>query len=352
MVFHREEEKTLSKKIKVSIIIPVYNVERYLNKCLDSVLGQTLKEIEVVAVDDGSVDKSGIILDEYAKNDSRVVVIHQQNRGYSGALESGLRHAHGYYVGIVEPDDFVDVSMYEKLYRKALTTKADIVKAGFSKYSSVPPRQNEYFKCPSGVDLRLAPKGAFSIEEWPQLIAFHSSIWSSIYKRDLFNHFVLPSTAGASYQDLPIMLNLMTLAKKIAIVPDGLYYWRNEPDQKHSTNANGKKLLLMLKNSETGIAIVNKSGKISRLMEALYVHIVWANLPFLFNIKAEYKREYFEGLYKLLYPLKDNQMFKFEFFQRSDRIFFRLLMLHNYPLMKCGLWMMGLRRRIKKVVRV
>ena len=104
---------------KVSIVIPTYNVEQYLKECLDSVINQTLKDIEIICVDDGSTDNSGKILDEYAAKDSRIKVIHKENGGYGKAMNVGIDNATGEYIGIVEPDDYIEFDMYETLYINA-----------------------------------------------------------------------------------------------------------------------------------------------------------------------------------------------------------------------------------------
>lgn len=113
--------------IKISVIIPVYNVERYLQKCMESVLKQSLKEIEIICVDDGSTDASGEICDKYAKIDSRIKVIHKANGGLVSARKEGLKLARGEYIGYVDSDDWIDSDMYEKLYEKAYYSNADVV---------------------------------------------------------------------------------------------------------------------------------------------------------------------------------------------------------------------------------
>lgn len=115
-------------KPKVSVIVPVYNVELWIRKSLDSLVNQTLKEIEIVIIDDGSPDKCPEIIDEYAKRDSRIVVIHQENQGYGSAVYNGMLKATGEYIGFADPDDYVDLDFYEKLYLDAINNKADIVK--------------------------------------------------------------------------------------------------------------------------------------------------------------------------------------------------------------------------------
>ncbi|MGX2973256.1 glycosyltransferase family 2 protein, partial [Helicobacter sp. T3_23-1059] len=116
---------------KISIIIPCYNVERYVRECVESVLNQTLREIEIIIVNDGSTDGTGEILHEVANKDKRIILITQENGGYGVAVNNGIAKAKGEYIGIVESDDFINPQMYEKLYAKAKETDAQVVKCNF-----------------------------------------------------------------------------------------------------------------------------------------------------------------------------------------------------------------------------
>lgn len=110
----------------VSVIVPVYNVEEYLPECLDSILASTYKNLEIIVVDDGSPDNCPRICDEYAQKDPRIKVIHQENQGLVGARNTGLKHAHGKYIGFVDSDDAVSPVMYEQLVRAIEETEADL----------------------------------------------------------------------------------------------------------------------------------------------------------------------------------------------------------------------------------
>ena len=110
----------------ISVIIPVYNVEKYLEKCLNSVINQTYKNLEIIVIDDGSTDNSGKICDEYAKKDSRIIVIHTENGGVSSARNKGLEVAKGEYIGFVDSDDYIEDNMYEILYRNLVKFDVDI----------------------------------------------------------------------------------------------------------------------------------------------------------------------------------------------------------------------------------
>ena len=112
---------------KVSILVPVYNVEKYLPQCLESIAQQSLQDIEIICINDGSTDGSADILKNFAQEDSRFRIIQKENAGYGAALNDGLRAATGEYIGIVESDDKVDASMYEELYTAARKQQVDFV---------------------------------------------------------------------------------------------------------------------------------------------------------------------------------------------------------------------------------
>ena len=117
-----------NNKILVSVIVPVYNVQDYIEKCLDSLINQTLEQLEVIVIDDGSTDKTGLIVDEYQnKYKSKIKVIHKKNEGVSIARNVGLEKATGEYIGFLDSDDWVNYDMYEKLYKLAIKDNCDIV---------------------------------------------------------------------------------------------------------------------------------------------------------------------------------------------------------------------------------
>lgn len=325
--------------IKLSIVVPIYKVERYLRECVDSILAQSLKDIEIILVDDGSPDTCPQIVDDYARKDKRIVAVHQKNSGYSAAVNRGIELASGEYIGIIESDDWIEPDMYEKLYESAKRYDTDVTKGMFTKYNSTLPvdARDEVFRNPSGVDLSLAPDGAFKITDWPKLLAFHASIWSSIYRASFIKNHKIPETAGASYQDFPFMIDIMTSASSISVVRKPLVHWRNDPDQGNSTSARGEKLLLMAKNSKTGIEIVKKSGLYDELKEALYVHVVWTNMGFFQNIDGKYRHEYYRLLRELFLPLTKDKTFTFRYFRPQDKLFFSLITSHSYTSTNIGL---------------
>ena len=129
--------------VKISVIIPVYKVEHYIHQCIDSVLSQTLRDIEIILVDDGSPDRCGEVCDEYAQRDARIKVIHKVNGGLMSAWKAGVEIATGQYLGFVDSDDWVDRDMYEKMYTKASQYQADIVCCGLIQQSPFHSQRSE-----------------------------------------------------------------------------------------------------------------------------------------------------------------------------------------------------------------
>ena len=136
---------------KVSIVVPIYNVERYLRECIDSILGQTLKDIELVLVNDGSTDGSEKIINEYASKDDRIVVVNQKNSGLSAARSAGFKASSGKYIGWVDADDFVKPEMYKTLYGLAEDTRSEIVYCDYEFFPHKVSTRSKWFKEYHGV---------------------------------------------------------------------------------------------------------------------------------------------------------------------------------------------------------
>lgn len=306
-------------KPKVSIVVPIYGVEKYLHQCVDSILAQTLKDIEIILVDDGSKDKCPEIVDEYAKKDPRVVAVHQPNGGYGRAVNHGIELATGEYIGIIESDDWIEPTMYEKLYEKAVQTNADVTKASFYVYNSFLPKehQNKVWKS-RHQDLNEAPDTPFTVEEWPHIIVFHASIWSSLYRADFVKQIPLIETRSASYQDFPFMIEVMCRAKRIAVVKEPLVHYRMEEGQNSSTIRRDERLMLMATQCIEGKKILQKYGKYDTLKEEFYFHAFLANHAFYRTIYWKHKRAYLTKL-KELFKEVDLKTFKKKYFSNYER---------------------------------
>lgn len=202
--------------IKVSIIIPVYNVQEYLDKCLDSVCKQSLKDIEIILVNDGSSDKSLQIAEEFARKDSRIVLHTQQNQGQGIARNWGIEKAKGEFIGFIDSDDFVDTDMYKILYDKAVETGADIVQSSPKKVAT-----KAYYE-------KIVAGGVNAVRLFSEDL-LHPTFWSKIYRRGLFidNNIRFPlEPVRMKHQDFAIAVQPMFYAQKIVLLNKQLYYYR------------------------------------------------------------------------------------------------------------------------------
>lgn len=210
--------------VKVSVLMPICNVEQYLDECLKSVTKQTLAEIEIICINDGSTDGSQRIIERFAARDRRIVVINKENSGYGDSMNLGLEVATGDYIAIVEPDDFVEPTMLAEMYYLAVEQKADVVRANYYRFSETEETIFEQV-LPSEVagKLNQAPSGFHYLRQ-------PAAIWSGLYRAEFLKKQkinFLP-TPGASYQDTSFAWKTLAAAKKIAFTDKAYYHYRTD----------------------------------------------------------------------------------------------------------------------------
>lgn len=205
-------------EIKVSVIVPIYNVEKYLPRCVDSLVNQTLKEIEIILVNDGSPDHSQEIIDAYAQQyPGKVIPLSKENGGLSDARNYGLPYAKGEYIAFLDSDDYADITFLEKMYQKAKETDAEIVVCG---YYAVDETTGKYRWLQKGNEFEC------SLAENPTLIHKNSPYaWNKIYKRSLFERTGLRYPKGLLWEDIPTTYPLLACATKLAKVNQPLIYY-------------------------------------------------------------------------------------------------------------------------------
>ena len=221
---------------KVSVLVPIYNVEKYLNQCIDSILSQTLKDIEIILLDDGSTDSSPKICDEYSTKDKRIKVIHKENSGYGATMNIGLKEAAGEYIGIVESDDWADATMFEKLYSLATLHNVDVVKSNFYHYWSNPEKNELFTALPSQDTNKI-----INPQENPAIFSSCPSIWAAIYNRKFLidNKINFLETPGASYQDTGFNFKVWATTQKAWLTEDAFLHYRQDNEQS-SVKSKGK----------------------------------------------------------------------------------------------------------------
>lgn len=246
------------KDIKVSIIIPIYNMEKYLLRCLKSVMFQTLKEIEIICINDGSTDGSLKILSDCAREDTRIIIIDKVNTGYGDSMNIGLENASGEYIGIVESDDFIEEDMYEKLYSLAIEQSAEIVKSNYYNYFTEHGEKKVFYESLKGCkyDQIIEPLNDYKI------FFASPSIWSAIYNREFLNKNEIRflNTPGASYQDTSFYFKTCYCAKRMYLIKDAyLYYWMDNVGS--SVNNPHKVFTVCEELAEIKRFILNSGGK-------------------------------------------------------------------------------------------
>lgn len=220
----------------VSIIMPMYNQELYIEKCLRSVMRQTLKEVEIIVVNDGSTDASLGIVSKLAEGDSRIVIIDKPNTGYGNSVNIGMRRANGLYVGIVETDDFIAKDMFETLYGLTEEGTVDVVKGNFYDYYEHLDREPEAVENTERHDMPDVTE-SFNIRQYPQILWGHPSVWSAIYRREflLRNKIAFGEVKGGGWVDNPFFFETLCKAESIKWTRRPLYYYRKTSASSSST---------------------------------------------------------------------------------------------------------------------
>lgn len=207
---------------KVSVIVPVYNVEKYLSRCLDTLINQTLKDIEIICVNDGSKDNSLSILKKYAQKDSRIKIIDKQNEGLSIARNDGLKYACGEYIGYVDSDDWVDLNFYEKLYTAAKKYNSDIACCNIIRCGKkIKKYRIKYLKEDFFTD-NIAKLKAVKIPKY-------NYVWNKIYHRENLIKTQIIFPKGKTYEDIAWSIQIIYSLNGIVTVPDTGYYYRKNP---------------------------------------------------------------------------------------------------------------------------
>lgn len=217
--------------VKVSVIVPIYNVSKYLKECLEHLKNQTLREIEFICINDGSTDDSLKIVKQFAKKDKRFIVVDKDNSGYGSTVNMGINFAKGEYIAINEPDDFLDYEAMEKLYKIAKQHNVDIVKGNYYELSGGHQKKIIHFSSNKIIN----PKNNQEIFTKPP------AIWSAIYRKKIIdkNDIKLLNTPGASYQDTGFNFKTLAVSQRVYLTTEAFLHYRTD-NTASSINSHGK----------------------------------------------------------------------------------------------------------------
>lgn len=223
----------MDSKIKVSILIPCYNTENYIEQCINSVINQTLNQIEIICINDGSTDTTLSVLKKYKSIDPRIKIINKKNTGYGDSMNQALDSANGEYVGIVESDDFVEPEMFQTLYEIACQKDVQIARCCYYEYKNGIdiPVINDFIR----KNIVLNPNIETSVF-WQA-----PAIWASIYKREWLNinKIRFLTTPGASYQDTSFAFKAYAYCNRFIMIPNAYLHYRID-NQNNSVSSKNK----------------------------------------------------------------------------------------------------------------
>ncbi len=297
----QQSSESSTKQPFLSILVPIYNTEKYLRQCLDSLIHQTFSDLEIICINDGSTDHSLDIIKEYQAKDSRIILINKENTGYGDSMNQGLKKAQGEYIGILEPDDWIELNAYEKLHWLATTYRVDVVRAN-------------YFENKAGKDTKVYAAEAHDTER--VIVPFHHTwvfyqapaIWSAIYRRKFLteNKIDFLPTPGASYQDTGFNFKVWAEAKSVYYTTEAFLHYRTDNDSS-SINNPGKVMNVCYEyeSIEQFLRDRNQFEELGTIMEVAKFGAYYWNLmrltskllpEFVARVKTEYQSAEEQGL--------------------------------------------------------
>lgn len=220
---------------KISIIIPVYNSAKFLKQCMESLINQTLKEIEIICINDGSTDESLEILKFYSQKDERIKIVDKENEGQSVARNIGIEMASGEYLGFVDSDDWVDLDYFEKLYNSAKRNNCDMACAGFKKIYEKKIKVGKSF---AQEEICATTDSKIVADRIPA----HNYVWNKIYRLESWKKHGFLFQAGRFFEDLALVIKIVDKLGKMVTVADTYYNYRL-----HSSSTTSNKTLKLLK---------------------------------------------------------------------------------------------------------
>ena len=216
------------EKDKISVVVPIYNVEKYLERCINSIIKQTYKNLEIILVDDGSTDNSGKIADKYKKIDDRIKVIHKNNGGLSDARNKGIRMASGKYISFIDSDDYIAEDMISYLYKLIKDNNSEISICNFQQFSSI-----EEIKDSKDFNIDKSDIYNYTGVEMLQIllkgnISYGDYAWNKLYMLNLFNNIQYP--IGKKMEDIGTTYKLYYNSKKVTIGTEKKYFYYKRSD--------------------------------------------------------------------------------------------------------------------------
>lgn len=313
----------------ISIIVPIYNTEKYLKKCIESICEQSLKTIEIILVDDGSTDKCPKICDYYQKKDKRIIVIHKENGGLSDARNVGLEVASGEYIGFIDGDDYIDKNMFEDMYRYCLLYKADIACCGryldniYTNKTEELFFQEELF-CMTGKD---------ALKEMLIGKKLDTSVCDKLFKHKLFKDIKFP--LGLLFEDILVTYKLFALAEKVVHLGKCYYHYLICREGSITTSIADIRILQFIENSKIVYEFVNETYEDYK-KEAEYFYLNAVYHVNTIALTSKFSKKYPKVYKEIRKYLNENILVELRnpYFSISSKIKYMLIYFNIYTLVK------------------
>lgn len=318
----------------ISVIIPVYNIEKYIEECIDSLTRQTYTYLDIILVDDGSTDQSGNICDVYATKDKRIRSFHKRNGGLSDARNYGLTYVKGAYVSFVDGDDYLDEDMYEYLIQLMDDNKADISACGYKKiYKDHSEGFNE-----NKIMLMTSEEALYMILADHSHYQLQNAVWNKLYKKDLLRNITFP--VGKNYEDIMFTVEVFNRAPKVVYGTSTKYNYRIEREGSIMNDGFGARkitdeLPLLY---ERILFFKNKNISLLRIVVSQYFECIMNDYWYITQKKSKALYQYREELIK---KAEDFHLFKQVI---NKKLEWKIIVFIQYPLLICLL------KNIKKIV--
>lgn len=291
--------------IKVSVIVPVFNVEKYLSRCLDSIINQTLKDIEIICVNDGSTDSSLNILENYKNKDNRIIIVNQKNLRLAAARNNGMKIAKGEYISFIDSDDYIQNNFLENMYNTAKNNDADVVCSRVKAFINDKYQDEHYVNFWSFYNKY---DNILTKSEDKYGIIYSCAVWNKIYRRDFLKYHNIWFYEDLYIEDVPFTHITAILSNKIVLVNNTHYYYNIGNNSSNMMNAKKSKKVLdtinMTKKSreflEKKLLNNNDTIKYYQILDSFEIY----NLFGWFNgINTKYKNEYYKLMRKVFLNL-------------------------------------------------
>lgn len=295
----------------ISVIVPVYNVDQYLCKCIDSIKKQTYSNLEIILVDDGSTDKSGQLCDELAKSDSRIRVVHKKNGGLSDARNAGIEIASGEYLGFVDADDYIDLNMYESMISLLQKYKADIAVCGINYVTDGKVQKISCLDEVKEYNTNDALSTYFLTNE------INASACNKLFSTRLFECVRFPF--GKKYEDIAVMHLLLEKANKIVHCGEAFYYYLNRAGSITKVNFSRKDVdLISIRKEINNYYTLDSEYHLLSEKALAEAYLVTLNKLILYNCEKEYRDIYNECKQSL--KSMNRQLARNPFFSNKERL--------------------------------